>query len=78
MRKCPELVFASPRFDVYRAVSQHIHAILRDYTPLVEPLSLDEAYLDVTDNLARCDNADRSTIATIRSGACRGLLERHR
>jgi DNA polymerase-4 len=51
MRKCPELVFVSPRFDVYRAVSREIHAIFRDYTPLVEPLSLDEAYLDVTDNL---------------------------
>jgi DNA polymerase IV len=51
MRKCPELVFAPPRFDVYRAVSQHVHAILRDYTPLVEPLSLDEAYLDVTNNV---------------------------
>jgi DNA polymerase-4 len=51
MRSCPELVFVPPRFDVYRAVSQQIHAILKDYTPLVEPLSLDEAYLDVTDNL---------------------------
>jgi DNA polymerase IV len=51
MRRCPELVFVSPRFDVYRAVSRQIHAIFKDYTPLVEPLSLDEAYLDVTDNL---------------------------
>jgi DNA polymerase-4 len=51
MRRCPELVFVPPRFDVYRAVSREIHAIFRDYTPLVEPLSLDEAYLDVTDNL---------------------------
>ena len=50
-RRCPELVFVPPRFDVYRAVSQQIHAIFKDYTPLVEPLSLDEAYLDVTDNL---------------------------
>ena len=45
------LVFVAPRFDVYRAVSQQIHAIFKDYTPLVEPLSLDEAYLDVTGNL---------------------------
>jgi DNA polymerase-4 len=52
MRRCTELVFVPPRFDVYRAVSQRIHAIFKDYTPLVEPLSLDEAYLDVTDNLS--------------------------
>jgi DNA polymerase-4 len=51
MRKCAELVFVPPRFEVYRAVSRQIHAIFKDYTPLVEPLSLDEAYLDVTDNL---------------------------
>jgi DNA polymerase IV len=42
MRKCPELVFVPPRFDVYRAVSRQVHAIFTDYTPLVEPLSLDE------------------------------------
>jgi len=52
MRRCPELVFVPPRFDVYRAVSRQIHAIFKDYTSLVEPLSLDEAYLDVTDNLS--------------------------
>src|SRR5579872_1516694 len=51
MRRCPELVFVPPRFEMYRAVSREIHAIFRDYTPLIEPLSLDEAYLDVTDNL---------------------------
>lgn len=50
-RKCPELIFVPHRFDVYRAVSQQIHAIFADYTPLIEPLSLDEAYLDVTENL---------------------------
>ena len=50
MRQCPELVFVPPRFDVYRAVSRQIHAILVEYTPLIEPLSLDEAYLDVTEN----------------------------
>ena len=50
-RKCPDLIFVPHRFDVYRAVSQQIHEIFADYTPLIEPLSLDEAYLDVTENL---------------------------
>jgi impB/mucB/samB family len=50
-RKCPELMFVPPRFDVYREVSNQVQAIFKDYTPLVEPLSLDEAYLDITDNL---------------------------
>jgi len=49
-RRCPELIFVKPRFDVYRAVSQQIRAIFADYTELVEPLSLDEAYLDVTED----------------------------
>ena len=51
LRKCPDLVFVKPRFDAYREVSHQIRAIFLDYTPLVEPLSLDEAYLDVTDDL---------------------------
>jgi DNA polymerase-4 len=51
LRRCPELVFVAPRFDVYRAVSRQVHGILADYTSLIEPLSLDEAYLDVTGNL---------------------------
>ncbi len=51
MRKCADLVFVPPRFEIYRSVSRQILAIFRDYTPLVEPLSLDEAYLDVTANL---------------------------
>ncbi|WP_439543074.1 DNA polymerase IV [Hyphomicrobium sp.] len=49
--QCAELVFVAPRFETYRAVSDQIRRIFADYTPLVEPLSLDEAYLDVTDNL---------------------------
>lgn len=49
-RRCPELVFVKPRFDVYRSVSQQIRAIFADYTELIEPLSLDEAYLDVTED----------------------------
>jgi len=51
LRKCPGLIFAPPRFEVYRAVSAQIHAVFADYTDLIEPLSLDEAYLDVTANL---------------------------
>jgi len=50
-RKCPNLIFVRPRFDVYRAVSLQIRTIFAEYTPIVEPLSLDEAYLDVTENL---------------------------
>jgi DNA polymerase IV len=50
-RKCPTLIFVKPRFDVYKAVSLQIRAIFAAYTPIIEPLSLDEAYLDVTENL---------------------------
>jgi DNA polymerase-4 len=50
-RKCPPLLIVKPRFDVYRQVSQQIRAIFAEYTPLIEPLSLDEAYLDVTENV---------------------------
>nr|WP_200997090.1 DNA polymerase IV [Rhizobium rhizogenes]QCL10279.1 IMS HHH motif family protein [Rhizobium rhizogenes] len=50
-RKCPDLIFVPPRFDVYKAVSLQIREIFAEYTPLIEPLSLDEAYLDVTENL---------------------------
>ena len=57
LRRCPELVFVKPRFDVYRAVSKQIHAIFADYTPIIQPLSLDEAYLDVTANLRGIDTA---------------------
>ena len=60
-RKCPELIFVKPRFDVYREVSRQIRTIFADYTDLVEPLSLDEAYLDVT--------ADQSGLGTARATA---------
>lgn len=50
VRLCPALVIVRPDFQKYRAVSQQVFAIYRTVTPLVEPLSLDEAYLDVTDN----------------------------
>ena len=48
-RQCPNLVFVPPRFDVYKAVSQQIHNVFARYTSLIQPLSLDEAYLDVTE-----------------------------
>lgn len=50
VQRCPNLIFVRPRFDVYRQVSDQIHAIFHEYTDLVEPLALDEAYLDVTVN----------------------------
>lgn len=49
-RNCPDLIFVKPRFDRYREISQRIRNIFFQYTDLVEPLSLDEAYLDVTEN----------------------------
>ncbi|QTV05095.1 DNA polymerase IV [Faecalibacter bovis] len=49
-RKCPKLIFVKPRFEVYKEVSNQIRDIFKEYTDLVEPLSLDEAYLDVTEN----------------------------
>src|SRR5690606_36566345 len=49
-RNCPELIFVKPRFDRYSEISKQIRKIFYDYTDLVEPLSLDEAYLDVTVN----------------------------
>ncbi|WP_199192378.1 DNA polymerase IV [Chlorogloea sp. CCALA 695] len=50
LQKCPTLVFAPPRFEVYRSISTQIHAIFKRHTDLVEPIALDEAYLDVTQN----------------------------
>ena len=50
-RKCPELIFVKPRFEVYKEVSLQVRAIFAEYTAIIEPLSLDEAYLDVTENV---------------------------
>src|SRR5262249_750132 len=50
-RKCPDLIFVKPRFDAYKAISLQIREIFAEFTPVMEPLSLDEAYLDVTENL---------------------------
>ena len=60
-RRCADLIFVKPRFDVYREVSHQIRAIFADYTDRIEPLSLDEAYLDVT--------ADRRGLGTARATA---------
>lgn len=51
LRKCPNLIFVPPRFDVYKSVSASVLSIFREYTSLVEPLSIDEAFLDVTTNI---------------------------
>ena len=63
LRKCPDLLFVKPRFEVYKAVSAQIRAIFAQFTPLIEPLSLDEAYLDVTDHLP--DQTTATQIARI-------------
>jgi DNA polymerase-4 len=67
-RLCPELVFVKSRFDVYREVSGQIRDIFHQFTDLVEPLSLDEAYLDVTDNKIEMPSA------TIIAERIRGLI----
>lgn len=59
LQLCPDLVFRKPRFDVYKAVSQQIRAVFLHFTPHVEPLSLDEAYLDVTDDVRGIGSATR-------------------
>ncbi|MTI29619.1 DNA polymerase IV, partial [Xanthovirga aplysinae] len=50
LKKCPHIIFVKPRFEAYKKVSSQIHSIFEEYTDLIEPLSLDEAYLDVTNN----------------------------
>jgi DNA polymerase IV len=56
-RKCPELIFVKPRFEVYRVVSLEIRKIIAEFAPVIEPLSLDEAYLEVTENLLGIESA---------------------
>ncbi|NNG82731.1 DNA polymerase IV [Acinetobacter sp. ANC 5378] len=56
-KRCPQVVVIEPNFEKYRAVSAQIHQIFQRYTPLIEPLSLDEAYLDVTNNLQNIPSA---------------------
>ena len=50
-RQCPDLIFVTPRFEVYKEISRHIRTIFAEHTAIIEPLSLDEAYLDVTENI---------------------------
>jgi DNA polymerase-4 len=50
-RQCPDLIFVTPRFEVYKEISRHIRTIFAEHTEVIEPLSLDEAYLDVTENI---------------------------
>ncbi|WP_407156576.1 DNA polymerase IV [Bradyrhizobium sp. STM 3557] len=50
-RQCLELIFMKPRFEVYKEISRHIRTIFAEHTEIIEPLSLDEAYLDVTANI---------------------------
>ncbi|MDR6564595.1 MULTISPECIES: DNA polymerase IV [unclassified Arcicella] len=61
-RKCPNLIFVKPRFESYKTVSKQIREIFAEYTHLIEPLSLDEAYLDVTENLKGIDSATEIAI----------------
>ena len=61
--RCPNLIFVKPRFEVYRKISSQIHHIFRHYTDLLEPIALDEAYLDVTQNKQNIPYA--STIARL-------------
>lgn len=62
-RLCPDLVFVRPRFDAYKEASRQIRHVFAHYTPIIEPLSLDEAYLDVTEDLLGIGSATR--IATL-------------
>ena len=50
LKICPELIFVEGRMDVYKSVSAQIHEIFHEYTDIIEPISLDEAFLDVTEN----------------------------
>ncbi|MFP4129837.1 MAG: DNA polymerase IV [Halorhodospira sp.] len=65
-RLCPQAVFLRPRFDHYRALSRHLHAIFADYAAAIEPLSLDEAYLEVTGS-SRCQGSATRMAEAIRA-----------
>lgn len=57
IKLCPQVIVIEPNFEKYRAVSEKIHTIFQKYTSIIEPLSLDEAYLDVTENLKNIPSA---------------------
>ncbi len=59
-RKCPQIIFVRPRFEIYQQISHKLRNIMKGYTQLIEPLSLDEAYLDVTENNASAVSIARS------------------
>ncbi|MDR0194608.1 MAG: DNA polymerase IV, partial [Myroides sp.] len=56
-KNCPHLIFVKPRFERYKEVSRIIRSVFYEYTDLVEPLALDEAFLDVTENKIGCPSA---------------------
>src|SRR3974377_599585 len=62
-RQCPDLIFVKPRFDAYKAVSLQIREIFAEHTHLIEPLALDEAYLDVTENRKGIETATEIAMA---------------
>ena len=64
LKRCPDLIFVPPRFEVYHAVSQQIHAVFPEFTDLIQPLSLDEAYLDVTDDRLQLGSAWKTAKAS--------------
>jgi len=72
LRLCPELVIVPANFDKYRKVSAQIHDIFRRYTSLIEPLSLDEAFLDVTDS-EQFDNSATRIAEALRQDVRREL-----
>ncbi|MBX2925959.1 MAG: DNA polymerase IV [Chitinophagaceae bacterium] len=72
-RLCPDVIFVYPRFDAYKAVSNHIREIFHRYTDIIEPLSLDEAYLDVTTDKQNIGSAIE--IARLIKGAIKNELQ---
>lgn len=63
IKKCPDIIFVRGRYAVYKEVSQQIMQIFKSYSPLVEPLSLDEAYIDISDNIRGFKSAKETAMA---------------